>query len=353
MERVKIDLGKNSYDILIGKNLLKDLKNLIGASSEQNFIVTDKNINALYGDYLNILDDYEKIVIEPGERSKSIDVMTDVLKQMLEKGATRRSRVISFGGGVVGDLAGFCSAIYMRGIPFVQIPTTLLAQVDSSVGGKTAINLLHYKNNVGAFHQPAKVIIDTVFLETLPLRELLSGIGEIVKYGIIYDYEFFKYVVKNIEQIKERNSDVMVYIIKRCCEIKAEIVSQDEKEESLRKILNFGHTIGHTLEGMSDFSKYAHGEAVIIGMYYETITAKRLGIVNNKYAEKILDFLRSLGVDLNIDNYPVSGLVDWMLKDKKNIGGKISFILPIEEGKVQELLLEKNEVLQHMSFWDG
>jgi 3-dehydroquinate synthase len=192
MEKVRVNLKENSYNILIGKGLLGDLENLAEHSPEQNFIITDKNINALYGNYLDALDSYERIVIEPGEQSKSIDVTANILKQMLEKGASRRSKVIAFGGGVVGDLAGFCSAIYMRGIPFVQIPTTLLAQVDSSVGGKTGINLLHYKNSIGAFHQPVKVIIDTGLLHTLPYKELLSGIGEIIKYGIIYDYEFFK-----------------------------------------------------------------------------------------------------------------------------------------------------------------
>ena len=349
MEKARVDLNENSYNILIGTNILKDLKNLIDNNSEQNFIITDKNIDSLYGNYLNTLNNYEKIVIEPGEQSKSIDVTTNILKYMLEKGASRKSKIIAFGGGVVGDLAGFCSAIYMRGISFIQIPTTLLAQVDSSVGGKTGINLLHYKNSIGAFYQPEKVIIDTGLVKTLPYRELLSGIGEIIKYGIIYDYEFFKYVIENIEQIKKCNDNIMQYIVKRCCEIKAEIVSQDEKEKGLRKILNFGHTIGHALEGITNFSKYTHGEAVIIGMYYETIMAKKLKVIDEKYAQEILDFLYDLGVDLNIDDYSISELTDWMLKDKKNVGGKISFILPVKEGMVKEQLLERGEILLYTS----
>ena len=239
-------------------------------------MITDKNVYTLYGHYINTLNNYEKIVVEPGEQSKTINVTTDILKQMLEKGASRKSKIIAFGGGVIGDLAGFCSAIYMRGISLIQIPTTLLAQVDSSVGGKTGINMLHYKNSVGAFYQPTKVIIDTNLLKTLPYRELLSGIGEIIKYGIIYDYEFFKYIVKNINKIKKCDASIMPYVVKQCCKIKAEIVSQDEKEKGLRKILNFGHTIGHALEGITNFDKYTHGEAVIIGMYYETIMAKKL-----------------------------------------------------------------------------
>lgn len=344
MERVKIDLGENSYNILIEKGLLRSLRNLIDHNLEQNFIITDTNVDTLYGNYINTLDNYNKIVIEPGEQSKSIDVTVNILKQMLEKGLSRKSNVIAFGGGVVGDLTGFCSSIYMRGISFTQIPTTLLAQVDSSVGGKTGINLLDYKNSVGTFYQPNKVIIDTELLHTLPYKELLSGIGEIIKYGIIYDYKFFKYIVENIEQIKRCDNDIISYIIKRCCEIKADIVSQDEKEEGLRKILNFGHTLGHALEGVTTFSKYTHGEAVIVGMYYETLMAKRLKIIDEKYTGEILEFLEGLGLNLNIDSYSISELTDWMVRDKKNRQGKISFILPVAKGKAEEKLLEKHEV---------
>lgn len=344
MEKVKIDLNENSYEILIKSGLLGDLEGLIGRNSEQNFIITDRNVDRLYGKFLGSLDNYEKILIEPGEESKSIEVLTKILETMLEKGGSRKSRLIAFGGGVVGDLAGFSSAIYMRGIPFIQIPTSLLAQVDSSVGGKTAINLLHYKNSVGAFYQPSQVIIDIDLLQTLPYKEILSGIGEIIKYGLIYDYEFFQYIAKNIGGIKRCDKDIMPYVIKRCCEIKAEIVSQDEKEKGLRKILNFGHTLGHALEGISNFSRYSHGEAVIIGMYYETILAERLNIVGKEYAREILDFIQDLGLDLNIDNYPSSQLIDWMLRDKKNSGGKISFILPLGPGRVREFLLARDEI---------
>ncbi len=348
MEKIKINLNKNSYNILIGTDIFKNPEELSENpgenNSEQTFVITDKNVDFLYGQYIDMINNHEKIVIEPGEQSKSIDMAEYILKQMLSKGASRRSRVIAFGGGVVGDLAGFCSAIYMRGIPLVQIPTTLLAQVDSSVGGKTAINLLNYKNSVGAFYHPARVIIDTGLLKTLPYKELLSGIGEIIKYGIIYDYKFFRYIVKNIEQIKKCNNDIMPYVVKHCCKIKSEIVSRDEREKSLRKILNFGHTIGHALEGITDFSEYTHGEAVIIGMYYETLMAGQLKVIDEKYSKEILDFLGGLGVDLNIDNYPISGLIDWMSKDKKNVGGKVSFILPTEKNTVKEQLLEKHEV---------
>lgn len=341
MERINIDLNQKSYDILIGKNILQNIENLIDDNKETNFIITDSKVDTLYGNKLSTLTNFHKVVIEPGEVSKSIDTTITILKQMLIKGLSRKSMVIAFGGGVVGDLAGFCSSIYMRGISFVQIPTTLLAQVDSSVGGKTGVNLLEYKNSVGTFYQPSKVIIDTELLKSLPYKELLSGIGEIIKYGIIYDYSFFQYIVKEIENIKSLDPDVINYVIKRCCEIKAEIISQDEKEEDLRKILNFGHTIGHGLEGITNFSKYTHGEAIIIGMYTEILLAQKLDLIDNDYALEILSFLETLGVDLNISSYPKAKLIECILHDKKNIKDKISFIFPVSPGKVKEIFLEK------------
>ena len=341
MEKVSIDLNENSYDILIGSNILDNIQDLIDDNGETNLIITDKSVDELYGNKLNHLKNFHKIIIEVGENSKSIDTAIDILKQMLIKGLSRKSMVIAFGGGVVGDLAGFCSSIYMRGISFIQIPTTLLAQVDSSVGGKTGVNLLEYKNSIGSFYQPTRVIMDTELLNTLPYEQLLSGIGEIIKYGIIYDYSFFQYIIKEIENIKALAPSVISYVVKRCCEIKAEIVSIDEKEEALRKILNFGHTIGHALEGITNFSKYTHGEAIIIGMYTETLLAQKLDIINKDYAIEVLEFIESLNVDLDISSYPKMELIDFILHDKKNVKNKISFILPISPGEVKEVFLEK------------
>ena len=341
MEKINISLNENSYDIIIGKNILDNIDDLIQDNGENNFIITDVNVNDLYGYKLASLKNYHKVIIEPGEKSKSIDLAIDILKDMLTKGLSRKSNVIAFGGGVVGDMAGFCSSIYMRGISFIQIPTTLLAQVDSSVGGKTGVNLLEHKNSIGSFYQPSQVIMDTELLKTLPYNQLLSGLGEVIKYGIIYDYSFFQYIVRKIHNIKSLDPDVILYVIKRCCEIKAEIVSQDEKEEGLRKILNFGHTIGHGLETISNFSKYSHGEAIIIGMYAETLLAQKLDLINEDYSMEILQFLESLDIDLDISSYPKEELVSHLLHDKKNVKGKISFILPLLPGKVKEVFLEK------------
>ncbi|MFZ5968699.1 MAG: 3-dehydroquinate synthase [Bacillota bacterium] len=347
MENVQIDLGEKSYIIHIDKGCTKEVGKFLAGSKEKVMVITDTHVDTLYGAKLEeILKDipYHKIVVKPGENSKSMDTVIKIVSSMLEQGLTRKSRIIAFGGGVVGDLAGFCASIYMRGVPFIQIPTTLLAQVDSSVGGKTGVNLMKYKNSIGAFYQPEAVFIDTDFLASLPYRELLSGIGEVIKYGIIYDYSFFKYIRENIEKLRNLDSSVMMNIIKRCCEIKAQIVSQDEKEEGLRKILNFGHTMGHGLEGITNFQKYTHGEAVIIGMYYETMLARKLNILDNSYFQEIKEFIEKLDIDLEISEYSVFDLLNMMSRDKKNQRGKISFILPTSRGNVEEYLLDRQEI---------
>ncbi len=344
METVRVDLKDRSYQILIGTGLLKEPERFLDVNEEKNFVIMDSNIQALYGNYFDGLPGYLKIIIEPGEQSKSFAAAERVLRLMLAGGATRKSTVVAFGGGVTGDLAGFCSSIYMRGVAFIQVPTTLLAQVDSSVGGKTGINLGQFKNSIGSFYQPEKVVIDLDLLDTLPQRERLSGLGEIIKYGIIYDYQFLQYIITNIEQIKDCNPSVMLQVIKRSLEIKAAIVAVDEREAGLRKILNFGHTLGHALEGVTNFADYTHGEAVILGMYYETLMAVQLGVIDQEYARELLIFFARLGVDLDLSAYSPEELVEWMGKDKKNFAGKIAFILPTGEGEVKEYLLEKELV---------
>lgn len=344
MEKVKVNLNEYSYDILIAHNLTDELYKLIEHNSEKNFIITEKNLYNIYSHKIDILSDYEKIIINQGERSKSLDMAEKILEEIIKKGGNRKSKILALGGGVIGDIAGFCASIYMRGIPFIQIPTTLLAQVDSSVGGKTGVNFKNYKNIIGTFYQPAMVIIDTNFLKSLHYNELLSGIGEIVKYGIVYDYDFFKYIIKNIEKIKSCDENIMPCIIKHSVEIKSLIVSKDEKESSLRKILNFGHTIAHALESITNFSKYRHGEAVIVGMYYETLMSRNMNLIEDDYADEILEFLTALKVDLSLDNYKKEELISLMIKDKKNSNNKISFILPVGKGEVKEILLDKSEI---------
>lgn len=333
--------------ISIDRGLLGNLQDFLG-EGDRWVIVTDENVDVLYGQKLmQLLKDrkVEKIVIPSGEGSKNLQTVEYLLKTMLEYGLTRRSKVIALGGGVVGDIAGFCASIYMRGIPFIQVPTTLLAQVDSSVGGKTGVNMPQGKNIVGSFYQPQTVVIDVETLSTLSKRELISGIGEVIKYGIIYDYNFLEYINKNLSKLFALEEEVIIKVIKRCCEIKAEVVSKDEKEEGLRKILNYGHTIGHALETATHYKNYTHGEAVLIGMYYEALMAKKLGYIDESYYKQISETIRKTGISLEIYRTPLPVLIDCMMKDKKNKDGKISFILPEGKGKVTEVLLTREEII--------
>lgn len=346
MERLLIDLEEKSYFIHIDMNLLDSIENYCG-KGDKFAIITDENVDKLYGNkILTLLKDKEvyKIVLPSGEGSKNLKTVEGVLNTILDYGLTRKSIIIALGGGVVGDIAGFCASIYMRGIDFIQVPTTLLSQVDSSVGGKTGVNMTKGKNIVGSFYQPKVVVIDLNFLKTLPRRELISGIGEVIKYGIIYDYEFLKYVNAGLQEVYQLDENVMKKVIKRCCEIKSEIVSKDEKEEGLRKILNYGHTIGHGLEAATDYKKFTHGEAVLIGIYYEALMAKQLGYIDEFYFCEIATIIKNTGVPLEEHEIPWIKAIDYMLKDKKNKDGKISFILPRDKGKVLEILLTVEEI---------
>lgn len=346
MEKIHIDLGKYSYYIYIGYNLIEHFEDCT-RTADKFIIITDENVDKLYGKRLQkAMGDRNafKYVITPGESSKNIDTVTSIISYMINNKLTRDSQVIALGGGVVGDIAGFCASIYMRGINLIQVPTTLLAQVDSSVGGKTGVNMARAKNIIGAFHQPQSVVIDTSVLYSLSSKELLSGLGEVVKYGVIKDYSFFNYIRNNIRKILDIDKETIEYIIKKCCEIKAYIVSNDEKEEGLRKILNFGHTVGHALEAITGYKKYTHGEAVLAGMYYEAILAKEMNLIDRNYFHEITDLIGAAGISLDISRYNQEKLVDFMLHDKKNKGDKISFMLPQGRGKVKEYRLAKHEI---------
>ena len=346
MERLYINLGKKSYWINIGENLLGSILDYTG-HADKWVIITDENVDRIYGtEVMKAFEGKEvfKYVIPPGESSKNIGTVTEIMSFMLDHQLTRKSKLIALGGGVVGDLAGFCASIYMRGMEWIQVPTTLLAQIDSSVGGKTGVNMPQAKNVVGTFSQPKAVVIDLNVLKTLSSRELISGIAEVIKYGVIYDYQFLNYVDENYRSILSLDEDVIKYVIKKCCEIKAYIVSKDEREDDLRKILNFGHTIGHALESITKYEDYTHGEAVIIGMYYEAKMALKMGLINNEYFEEIVKLLEKTNINLDINRFDKNILIDIMSNDKKNLKDKISFILPYEPGKVNELLLSKEEI---------
>jgi 3-dehydroquinate synthase len=308
------------------------------APAHRYALITDSNIQPLYaGNVESQLEPetVEVLTVSAGEASKTRDMWSRLTDQMLGKGYGRDSAVIALGGGVVGDLAGFVAATFMRGIPVVQVPTTLVAMVDASIGGKTAVDTFAGKNLVGAFHPPSAVLIDPHLLATLPLRELRAGFAEVIKHGVIADEPYLRQVASSASELLSARgamSDMMIPLIVRSVEIKAEVVSRDEREEGLRKILNFGHTIGHAVELVSGFS-LLHGEAVAIGMALESKLAERIGLAQPGTAATVTRTLQSAGLPTDLPtNYGPEAVMDAMRSDKKGRSGKTMFALPLQIG---------------------
>lgn len=315
-----------------------------------NFIlVTDRNVYNLYKDDIdNLINGREKIyIMNSGETNKNMEELSNIYKILISNNIDRKGKIFCLGGGVVGDLAGFAAATYKRGIDYVQIPTTLLAQVDSSVGGKTGIDFIGYKNILGAFHFPSKILIETYFIHTLPEREITCGLGEIIKYGLISDYDFLKYIEKNIKKIYSRDMRILPNIIKKSIEIKSSIVQGDKLDLGLRQILNFGHTIGHGIESLFKYDRYNHGEAVILGMIYESNIAYQKDYINKDYYEEIMLILKPLVEQIVLDKDEINILLNYMKNDKKNKDGKITFVLPIGKGKVDIFYDIDEETIQN------
>jgi 3-dehydroquinate synthase len=276
------------------------------------------------------------IVVEPGEASKSIDVAVGLWQGLLELGADRKTVVAAVGGGVVGDLAGFIAATYARGLRFLQVPTSLLAQVDSSVGGKVGINLPEAKNMVGAFLQPMGVLIDTASLATLPENEYRAGLAEVIKYGVILDVKLFDYLEAHAVAINERRQDVLKHVIARCCRLKADVVEKDEFEDNgLRAVLNFGHTFGHAFESLSGYGTLLHGEAVAIGMLCAARLAKQLGRVDSEFVDRLRSLLLVYELPVSVPEIEPQLILDAMAHDKKVQHGLLRFILPSRLGHVE------------------
>lgn len=343
INKITLDLQEKSYEILIGSNILNEVKNFIDNSNySKKIVITDKNLYKIYKDHFikNVqIDDF--VVIDAGEKSKSFDNLKKICDEILQKNIDRKSLIIAFGGGVVGDISGFCASILLRGIDFIQIPTSLLAMVDSSVGGKTAINSEFGKNLIGSFYQPKLVICDVDLLASLPQREFKSGYGEIVKYGLIYDRDFFNFLDHNLDKILTRDIETLVYIIYRSCEIKAQIVSKDEKENNLRALLNFGHTFGHTLEAQTNYSdELLHGEAVVIGMLMACQMSIELGYIDIETYDKIYNHFFNAKFELNLKNirksWDINNLTEHLFKDKKIENNELTFIIlhGIGNGKI-------------------
>jgi len=319
------------YKILIGRDLIKEIKNFIKEKNYSNvFYVIDKNVNSLYSKEL--IEFKNKYLLEANEKNKNLKKLEEILSFMFENRLDRKSLLISIGGGITGDITGFAAGVYMRGIDYIQIPTTLLSQVDSSVGGKTGVNFKNTKNILGLFNHPKRVIVDTNFLKTLNKKELRSGYGEIFKYGIIFDISLAEILIDNLKDSK-MSEEIYKDLIYKSLEIKKEIVEKDEKEKNLRKILNFGHTVGHGIEVLKN-NNLSHGEAVLVGMYYESLISNELGKIDKKYLEFIIDGIRSIIKIPNYNNSDVNFIIEKMFLDKKTEKNKINIVLPVDKGKV-------------------
>lgn len=343
MRSVKVSLGTRSYDIKIGGGLLAGL----GADcaklklGQKCAVITDTNVAARYAKpALASLQhagfDAVLLTVPAGETAKRLKQVESCFNQLAAHRLERKSFIVALGGGVVGDLAGFVAASYLRGIPFVQVPTTLLAQVDSSVGGKTGVNLAAGKNLVGAFYQPRLVLCDLATFRTLPEREFRAGLAEVIKYGIIYDAALFTRLEQDMAKIIRRDAASLAHIVARSCEIKAEVVSQDETESGLRAILNYGHTIGHAIEAITAYGRYLHGEAISIGQVAAAHLSVELLGLPAKDAERVRSLFMAAGLPVSIKLTPAqrTKLLAAMTLDKKVSSGEIKFVLAERIGKV-------------------
>ena len=339
---LKLSSKSSNYQILIGKNLLADKEHLSSViNGKQVFIVSNDTVAPLYlSELKSSLEAFEchVFLLDDGEQHKSFENYHNILNAMLEAGLRRNATLIALGGGVVGDMAGFAAATYQRGIPFIQIPTTLLSQVDSSVGGKTAVNHPLGKNMIGAFHQPCRVITDIKTLETLPDREFKAGLAEIVKAALLYDAGFFEWLEEHASQILSHHESILIAMIERSCAIKAEIVELDEKEQGVRAWLNLGHTFGHAIERCLGYGELLHGEAVAIGMVMAAEFAELAGLLPKQSVNRIKSLITRLELPSTVEGYEKrlthKDLVAAMALDKKNVDADLTLILPKSIGEV-------------------
>jgi len=343
MHNLAVKLGKRSYSIKIGNGILAKTGaylSLLGIG-KNSVIITNPKIKRLYVNILKkslIKEDITAhiLTVPDSESSKSYKILSDLINSVAKLDKGERPFIMAFGGGVIGDLAGFVAAVYRRGVPLIQIPTTLVAQVDSSIGGKVAIDLPIAKNLVGAFHQPKIVISDISLLKTLPEREVMCGLSEIIKYSIISSRRFFDFISRNITSLKKLQNKTLKYAIRRCCLIKSKIVSMDEKDtKGVRAILNYGHTIGHAIEAASRYrGAYNHGEAIAIGMVAAANIANKMGMLKSKDLMDIKNVINKAGLPIHVQGLKSSKILEAISHDKKFIHGINRFILPARIGKV-------------------
>ncbi|MGF1910192.1 3-dehydroquinate synthase [Vibrio kasasachensis] len=342
MERITVSLGERSYPISIGAGLFNDPAHLSFLTAKQKVVVISNiTVAPLYADkILSMLAQQgcqaSLLQLPDGEQYKTLDTFNTVMSYLLEHNFSRDVVIIALGGGVIGDLVGFAASCYQRGVDFIQIPTTLLSQVDSSVGGKTAVNHPLGKNMIGAFYQPKSVIIDTDCLRSLPEREFAAGMAEVIKYGIIYDAEFFTWLEQNLEALYALNEQALKYAIARCCEIKAEVVAQDEKESGIRALLNLGHTFGHAIEAELGYGNWLHGEAVSAGTVMAAKTAQLRGDITQAQLERIITLLKRSKLPVHTpESMSFEDFMRHMMRDKKVLAGELRLILPTDIGSAE------------------
>lgn len=354
MNIINVELGERSYPIMIGDAMLGQFPDALQNITACNncIVVADQTVAEFHIEPLVAIlkssgVQAHLITFPAGEQSKAMHTFETVISEIVKNGGGRDWPLLAFGGGVVGDLAGFVAASYMRGLPFIQMPTTLLAQVDSSVGGKVGINHPFAKNLIGAFYQPRLVWIDTDYLKTLPQREIICGFAEIAKYGMISDPQFFEFCEGNLHKILHLDRAAISIAIARSCEIKAKIVAQDEQDWGLREILNFGHTVGHALEACLDYSHINHGEAVFWGMFIEGMIAQEMGIFSKADFSRFRRFLAQIPLKASIEGIKPEKIINNMQLDKKARKGKLRFVLPVSIGRTMVIDDVDQELISH------
>lgn len=350
--RITVALGTRSYPIVAGPGLLSDLGSHL---REYNFysplaVITDETVAAIYGERVMAslqADGYacRQVTFPAGEMHKHLQTVQSLYDQLVAMRLERKSGIIALGGGVVGDVAGFVAATYLRGVPFIQAPTTLLAQVDASVGGKVGVDHPGGKNLIGAFYQPQAVLIDTETLQTLPARELLAGLAEVIKHGVIADAALFERVKERLDWLKQADQQTYKEIIPWNCQIKAHVVEQDEREAGLRAILNFGHTIGHAIESLTGYAQYLHGEAVALGMLIEAQLGEALGITPAEVVRELQAVLQAAGFPLAKPDLSGEAMLESMFHDKKVDRGRLRFVFPTRMGEVSITPVEDTEAI--------
>jgi 3-dehydroquinate synthase len=354
MKTVNVSLAERSYPIHISSHIIAKLPAILSRekSNKRCVLITDTHVAKLYaqqvvGCFADQGFHVEVVEFPAGEQSKSLQTFERIISSMVALGVGRDWQVIALGGGVVGDLAGYVAASYMRGVSYVQVPTTLLAQVDSSVGGKVGVNHPAAKNLIGAFYQPKLVLIDTDFLKTLPQREIVCGFAEIVKYGVIYDRDFFRFCETHHSKILSLDEKKLIHAIERSCQMKAEIVSKDEKDVGAREVLNFGHTIGHAIEASLGYESINHGEAILWGMLIESYIARALGIFQAAEFARFERFLAQIPLKASIDCIEQIKIHAKIALDKKVRNAKVRFVLPVSLGRAEVVENIDRDLIAH------